>query len=1050
MNPTASRAPRVPPGSRSGGLRRARIPVLAVVALMLNATVAFAQTRTLTGRVVSQASGGRLTGAEVTVGGAGVAAAGRTAATTISGEEGNFSLQVPAGAITLTVRMLGFKTTTIEVAAGQNNVQIELETDPLRLDEIVVTGQATGVQRRNLANAVSTVNANELNVVPTASIETQLAGKVPGADIQANSGAPGGGNQVSLRGVSTIFGNATPLYVIDGVIVSDVAIPSGANSVTGAGGGISNVQDNAPNRIADINPADIESIEILKGGSAAAIYGSKANNGVIVITTKRGRVGQTTFSLSQRFGVSRLANEIGVRQYSSVAEAVASRGSTAANYLAQFNGQLPGPFDLEKQLAPGNAPAWETALSMSGGNDQTRFYASGLAHNEDGVVTGSYYDKYSVALNLDQNVSDKLALELRTNGLHTRTGRGFSGNDNTSTAYYVTLTSTPSFVNLSKNADGTYPTNVFANSNPLQTADKVSNDESVYRFIGSLRGTYDMFHSDQQSFRLLAQGGADVFQQNNKVYAPEDVQFECLGVGCSPTDQFPGTSVVGNTQNLQYNMSLNGVHTFNPLSGAFSATTSAGVQYEYRNQDVVRVQAGDLFPGQENIDQAVNRVPQELRSRSKDFGIFAQEEVLIKDRLLLTAGIRGDRSSNNVQIKDWFYYPKVAGSYRFSVKEGLLDEFKIRGAWGQSGLQPQYGQKFNNLNPGSIGGLQTLALGTTTAATDLHPERQTEIEGGFDATLFGGKASLEFTAYRQRVDDLILTRALAPSTGFNSAVFNNDGYMTSRGIEAAIRAVPVQAGSFTWSSSVTFSMDRSKMDSLGVPAFNAPLAGFGTSLGAGRIEQGKSLTQIAGRDTIAVADDPRCLEALGATAGDGKCVPGTRIVTKIGDGNPDFRMGFSNEFRYKSLSLATTVDWQQGGDVVNLLGWLLDLNENSNDYAAACNLPGCKAGETLGEYRLRVYPARTSTVWLESATFVKLREVALSWDVPRSILQNSLLGGIDGARISFSGRNLLRMTDYRGMDPEVNNFGSTAIRTNIDVGPYPPSRSFWLSVDVRF
>ena len=1050
MNQTASRAERVSPGSRSGQPQRARIPALAIIALMLNATVAFAQTRTLTGRVVSAASGERLTGAEVTVGGAGVAAAGRAAATTITGEEGNFSLQVPAVTITLTVRMLGFKTTTIEVTAEQNNVQIEVATDPLRLDEIVVTGQATGVQRRNLANAVSTVSANELNIVPTASIETQLAGKVPGADIQANSGAPGGGNQVSLRGVSTIFGNATPLYVIDGVIVSDVVIPSGANSVTGAGGGIANIQDNAPNRIADLNPADIESIEILKGGSAAAIYGSKANNGVILITTKQGRAGRTSFTLSQRFGASRLANEIGVRQYNSVADAIAARGQTATDYLSQFGGQLPGPFDLEKQLAPGNAPAWETALSMSGGNDQTRFYASGLAHNEDGVVTGSYYDKYSVALNLDQNVSDKIALELRTNGLHTTTGRGFTGNDNTSTTYYVTLTSTPSFIDLKKRADGTYPFNAFANSNPLETVDKVKNDESVYRFIGSLRGTYDMLHTDQHSVRLLAQGGADVFQQKNVVYAPEDVQFECLSVNCTPTDQFPGTSVVGNTQNLQYNMSLNGVHTFSPLSGAFSATTSAGVQYEYRDQDVVRVQAENLFPGQQNINQAVNRVPQEARARSKDMGMFAQEEVLIKDRLLLTAGIRGDRSSNNVQVKDWFYYPKVSGSFRFGIKEGLIDEFKIRGAWGQAGLQPQYGQKFNNLNPGSIGGLQTLALGGTTAAGDLHPERQTEIEGGFDATLFGGKASLEFTAYRQRVDDLILTRALAPSTGFNSAVFNNDGYMTSRGIEAAIRAVPAQVGGFTWTSSVTFSLDRSKMDSLAVPAFNAPNAGFGTSLGAGRIEQGKSLTQIAGRDTIAVADDPRCLEALSATAGDGRCVPGTRIVTEIGDANPDFRMGFSNEFRWRSLSLATTIDWQQGGDVVNLLGWLLDLNQNSIDYAAACNLPGCRAGETLGEYRLRVYPARTSTVWLESATFVKLREVALSWEIPSSLLNNSLLGGIDGARVSFSGRNLVRMTDYRGMDPEVHNFGSTAIRTNIDVGPYPPSRSFWLSVDLRF
>ncbi len=1022
--------------------------VLAAAFVAFHAQTALAQVRTVTGRVVSSSTREALVGAEISVGGSAVSAAGRTSVT-LSATDGTFTVRQEGG-FALTIRLLGYKTRSVDIVAGQDTLLVSLDPDPLRLDEVVVTGQATGVQRRNLANAVSTVDASQLNIVPTASIETQLIAKVAGANIQANSGAPGGGNQVMLRGVSTIFGDATPLFVVDGVIISDVAIPSGANSITDAGGGIANVQDNAPNRIADLNVADIENIEILKGGSAAAIYGSQANNGVILITTRRGRAGKTAFSLTQRFGVSRLANEVGVRTFKTAQEAIDARGSTASDYLSQFNGQLPGPFDLEKQLAPGNAPGLETSLSMSGGNDQTRFYASGLAHKEDGIVTGTYYDKYTMALNLDQNLSDRMALELRTNALHTMTGRGFTGNDNTSTTYYVTLTSTPSFVDLRKSANGTFPVNSFANSNPLQTADLVKNDESVNRFIGSLRGSWDVLRTERQSLRLLVQGGADVFDLENKVYAPEDVQFECLTVGCTPTDQFPGTSVNGNTSNRQYNMNTNAVHSFSPASGFFTATTSAGLQYEYTDQDVVRVQATDLFPGQENVNQAVNRLPQEARSRSKNYGVYGQEELLINERLLLTAGLRGDRSSNNVQIDKWFTYPKFSGSYRFGVKRGLLDEFKLRAAWGQSGLQPQYGQKFNNLNPGSIGGLQTLALGGTTAAADLRPERQTEIEGGFDATLFGGKASFEFTAFHQRVDDLILTRALAPSTGFASAVFNNDGFMSSHGIEAALRAVPVQSGGFSWNTGITFAMDRSKMDSLSVPPFNAPNAGFGTSLGAGRIEQGRSLTQIVGRDTISVADDPRCLEALAATAGDGKCVPGTRIVTNLGDASPDFRMGFSNDFRYRSLTLTTTLDWQQGGKVVNLLGYLLDLNQNSKDYADPCTNPGCKAGETLGEYRLRVYPARTSTVWLEDATFVKLRELALSWDLPRGFLHNSPLRDINSARITFSGRNLLRFTKYTGMDPEVNNFGNTAIRTNIDVGPYPPSRSFWLSLDLRF
>ncbi|MGH7552242.1 MAG: TonB-dependent receptor plug domain-containing protein, partial [Longimicrobiales bacterium] len=333
---------------------------LITAALLLSATAVSAQTRTITGRITSAGTGQAMPGAEIRIGDATVVAAGRATAGTLAGENGNFSLAIPAGAVTLTVRSLGFKTQTITVAAEQSSVLVSMETDPLRLDEIVVTGQATGIQRRNLANAVATVSSDKLNIVPAASIETQLAAKVAGADVQANSGAPGGGNQISLRGVATIFGPSTPLYVVDGVIVSDIAIASGANTITNAGGGIANVQDNAPNRIADLNPADIETIEILKGGSAAAIYGSKANNGVILVTTKRGRPGDTRLTLTHRLGVSKLSNKLGTRTYNSVAEAVAQRGNTAQTYLAQFSGALPGPFDLEEQLAPGFAPASET------------------------------------------------------------------------------------------------------------------------------------------------------------------------------------------------------------------------------------------------------------------------------------------------------------------------------------------------------------------------------------------------------------------------------------------------------------------------------------------------------------------------------------------------------------------------------------------------------------------------------------------------------------------------------------------------------------------
>jgi hypothetical protein len=269
-------------------------------------------------------------------------------------------------------------------------------------------------------------------------------------------------------------------------------------------------------------------------------------------------------------------------------------------------------------------------------------------------------------------------------------------------------------------------------------------------------------------------------------------------------------------------------------------------------------------------------------------------------------------------------------------------------------------------------------------------------------------------------------------------------------VEAAIHAAPVKRAGFDWTTRVTFSHDRSRVDSLDVPPFTPPNSGFG-SLGAGRIEQGKSATQIVGRDTITFDDDPRCLESLGVQPGSGQCKKGTRIVTQVGDANPDFRMGFINEFRYSAFRLSSTVEWQQGGDIINLTGYLRDASQNTRDFDDPCTAATCNPGETKGQHRLRVYPARTIKTWIEDGTFVKLREITLSYDVPTKFLAKSAaLAGVDGMSLSLSGRNLVTLTNYSGFDPEVSQFGSQAIRTNVDVAPYPPSRSLWLNVNVRF
>jgi outer membrane receptor protein involved in Fe transport len=307
----------------------------------------------------------------------------------------------------------------------------------------------------------------------------------------------------------------------------------------------------------------------------------------------------------------------------------------------------------------------------------------------------------------------------------------------------------------------------------------------------------------------------------------------------------------------------------------------------------------------------------------------------------------------------------------------------------------------------------------TIGAVDLRPERQREIEAGTDLSLGNGRASLELTVYQKAISDLLLTRALAPSSGFGFEIFNG-GKLRTRGVEVGLGLVPSN-GPLNWTSRATFSMNRSRITELPVPPFIA--AGFGTALGAFRIEEGASATQIVGNDTLA---------------------DGTDVVRKLGDANPDFTMSFVNDFTYKALGLHFLLDWQQGAEILNLTKLLYDFGSNTADF----DEPIEGSTQTVGQRRLAGF-GRVASNYIESASFLKLCEITLSYDLPAGATA-WLFGGVRSARLSLSGRNLFTITPYTGLDPEVSNFGNQAVGRNIDVAPYPPSRSFWLSVDVGF
>ncbi|MFW6192847.1 MAG: SusC/RagA family TonB-linked outer membrane protein [Gemmatimonadota bacterium] len=983
---------------------------LVLLGLATFASTADAQDRTIRGTVVDSASATPVSGVSVQVQGTEIGA--------LTDGDGSFVLRnAPAGEVTLEVRRIGFRTIEVAVGAGQDDVEIELRRDYLQVDDLVVTGRATQVERQNLAHSVSSISGEEVNETPQQTLDLAVQGKFPGAVVSKNSGAPGGGVQVRMRGITTINAGSQPLYVVDGVIVSNESIANGINAITeSAGGSNASNQDDPVNRIADLNSRDIESIEVLKGPSAAAIYGSKAANGVVIIETSSGTSGAPQVRTSFRGGFFDLANKIGARRFESADEAAGVFGSDGAEAFEANDGQF---FDHEEELAGRNDVSWEGSANVRGGGDDTRYYASGLWKNDEGIIANTGLEKQSGRVNLSQDLGDRLTADVSANLIHSETGRGLTNNDNSQTSYYMTLQGVPSFIDLTPNADGEFPdTEPFLGngSNPLQTAELLTNDEEVWRGIGSVNLQWQAVDQGQHDLDFNFTSGIDFFNQENDVTSPPELHFE-------DDDGFPGTSLLANTDNTNLNASLNGIWAYD-LGGA-ELTTSAGASYFREDRNINRIISRSLLAGQDNVDVGNQINIFENKLQIEDFGFYLQEELLAMDeRLLVTGALRAEQTSVAADTEKLFLYPKASASFRFPDLGGALDEVKLRAAFGQTGNRPNFGQKFTSLaTTQKTAGLPGLVIqGNFALGQDLEPERQTEVEGGVDLTAWDGRARLETTGYVQFIDELIQVQQLAGSTGFNTRTFNG-GEIRNWGFEALLGVTPVETGDFRWTSRMTFDLNRSEVTDLPIPSFTA--AGFGADLGQFQIEEGESPTQIVGLNT------------------EGE-------LEQLGDSRPDFNATVSQEIRWNDFRLFGQGEWRQGQDVINLTELLYDASQNSPDFVPPGDEPRdveeCHP-DCAGLERLLGFVAGTPRGYVQPASFFKLRELSLSYDVPNP---GSIWGALSSLRLTASARDLVRITDYRGLDPEVSNFGTQGVGRSIDVAPFPPSRSFWLGVDLTF
>ena len=826
-----------------------------------------AQTETMSGKVTDGETGEPLTGAQVFVKG--------TFVGTTTDVTGSYQLDVDDN-VTIVIAYMGYKTQEVTTSGGATN--FVMEPDVLRQDEVVVTGLVSTVKRRNAANAVASVSGDDLVNAPTQTIDQALSGQFAGVNIRRNTGAPGGGTNVNLRGQSTLTGSTQPLYVIDGVIVNNDANQSGIDVVTAAtGAGSSRPQGQPTNRIGDINPNDVESIEVLKGASAAAVYGAKASNGVIIIRTKRGKGGKTKFNFSTKTGQSELLRKMGHRTFETFEEAygqfgtgsqygmsggtdemkvavdvydaayaaasaaaeaafdalypdstfaftpsanLASIGAFDTDFFSTFEQNWIGrDIDYEQELYGQTGQLTEHTLSVTGGDESTQFYLGGQYMDEAGIIKNTGYKKLSGRMNVDHRLSEKAKVSVSTNLIRSEANRGVTGNDNTNMTYGFSIGFTPSFIDIRQNDDGSFPINHFNPSNPLETAEYFVNNEVTNRALGSMTFDYNLFRSSNQDLGFLAVGGADFYNQENEVFIPPFLQIE------SPNSE-PGQSVMTTTDNLNTNLSLNVVHKMKTSGMSFN--TTAGLQYETYDWNSVFVHAKGMIPTQTNVDKASSQSVYQDRKKRQDRGQFFQEEVTVGDNIYLAFSMRGDVSSTlgDTETKEW--YPKAAGSYQFGEFAGLFDNLKLRGAFGQTGNMPQAKAKYTTMSSSNIGGINGLVASSTRGNADIKPERTTETEFGVDFSMMEGLATVEATMYNQSIEDLILLVDLPSSSGASYA-WENGGEMETKGMEFALGLNPtklVSVGGLDWNFHMTYYTNESKVTKLNVPAYN--FGGFAT------------------------------------------------------------------------------------------------------------------------------------------------------------------------------------------------------------------------------
>lgn len=1052
----------------------------------------WAQERSISGTITSSEDGSPLVGATVTLKGTNLGA--------LTDENGKFNFKAPDGSNTLIVSFFGFQRQEVEIG-NKSVINVSMVDAAQTLDEVVIT--ALGVERETkaLGYAVQEIQGIELAETKEANIVNSLAGKIAGVQITSSSGAPGASSRIVIRGASSLLGNNQPLFIVDGIPLDNTQFSSSPRNSTNEPSNGTRRGDEEQggadygNAIQDINPDDIESMSVLKGPTAVALYGSRAQNGAIVITTKSGKGTQgigisvsSNYSVQTPLRLPDYQNEYGqggyglvdYPEYLGVDE---SWGHPLDGRLMKnvFNEEVPWvaqPDNIKNFLETGHN--FVNSASIQGGNDKAHFRFSLSNLDQEGILPNTGLERTNVSLKAGLQASEKLNITagisyVLTNGKN-RPSTGYDGQNVFQSMFnwHGRQIDYSQFKDY-KNPDGSFvlnttdpnhsdafgwpiaPIPAWQNNPYANLYDNVNNDRRD-RIIGNFKITYDL--TDWLSAYVRA--GTDFYtDQREQVYAAGLKDPASLQNGGFIHDNY-----TINTYNIDF--VLNAQKDF---SDDFSGSLILGAN---RFHNTVANQftfvQGLLIPGIYNVGNATGAPDiREYQTTKRINGVYGAAQLSYRNWFFLDLTGRNDWSSTLPQNARSYFYPSASASLVLSDAldlPGFMNFVKVRGGIAQVGndtdpfvLQSYFVKKRITDNQSDItfpfNGQPSFALGDELANANLLPEETTSWEVGADLRFFGGRLGLDLTYYSGSTKNQLMKLTLPSSTGFSSQVINA-GEITNDGIEVMLMASPVKTSNFRWDVMVNFAKNNSEVVSLHPNVESIILE---THRAQTEARPGSAYGDIWGTawDRVSDPNSPYFGERIiGADGRPNRAAGGNQLLGNI---TPDFIMGLNNAIRFKGAYLSFLLDWKQGGDMFSLTNFfggysgVLDFTTEGRDgtYVAegvVANADGTYSPNTIQisaeDYWHRTFSAQEEGVY--DASFVKLREVKLGYDLPNSLLSKTPFKGIN---ISLIGRNLLILhSNVPNVDPESSAYGASNGQ-GFEVNGIPSVRSMGGGISIK-